>query len=348
MKIGKIFFIGILILTIACRQNPEKGTTEIESKPFHPHIEKLNSGLDAILDADAQIEIIAQGFDWTEGPVWIEDLGLLFSDIPPNKIYLWKEGAGHELYLEPSGYTETVPRGGEIGANGLILDHDGNLVLCQHGDRRMARMLSDIHSPEAAFETIVDRYNGKRFNSPNDACYASNGDLYFTDPPYGLEHNMDDPSKELDFQGVYRYSSNQGLVLLTDELSRPNGIALSPDERKLYVANSDPEKAIWMEYLLDSRGNIDQGRVFYDATAFVGKEPGLPDGLKVDEHGNLFASGPGGIWVFNASGEVLGKIKTGQATSNCAIGNDGTMLYITADMYVMSVGLKPNQVTQEM
>ena len=339
-----LVLIWVLLIAGSCKPSTETGKNkeELAVQKFQPYIEKFDPGLEKIIAADASIEIIAEGFDWTEGPLWIDGLGLIFSDIPPNRIYLWTEGKGHSLYLEPSGYTGIEPRGGEIGSNGLILDLLGNLVLCQHGDRRMATMMADVRTPVARFETIVDRYEGKKFNSPNDACYSSKGDLFFTDPPYGLEHNVDDPTIELDFQGVYKFSVQRSLVLLTDELSRPNGIALSPDERKLYVANSDPQKAIWMEYELDANGIITQGRLFYDATESVGMEPGLPDGLKVDKAGNIFASGPGGIWIFNDSGVVLGKIKTGQATSNCAIGNGGTMLYITADMYVMKVALKSN------
>lgn len=344
MKKNDLVFIWLFLIAAGCKPSIDKGQgkEEVAMQQFQPYIEKLNPDLDKIVDSDARIEIIAEGFDWTEGPLWIDGLGLLFSDIPPNRIYLWAEAKGHSVYLEPSGYTGAELRGGEIGSNGLILDLDGYLVLCQHGDRRMAKMLADVHAPEAKFETIVDRFEEKKLNSPNDACYSSNGDLYFTDPPYGLEHNINDPTKELNFQGVYRYSAQHGLVLLTGKLSRPNGIALSPDERKLYVANSDPERAIWMEYVLDANGNIAHEKVFYDATESVGRDPGLPDGLKVDKAGNIIASGPGGIWIFNDSGVVLGKIKTGQATSNCAIGNGGTMLYITADMYVMKVALKPN------
>jgi gluconolactonase len=344
MKRFELIFLWVFLIAAGCKPSTEKGNVkeELAGKQFQPHIEKLDLRLDNIVDTDARVEIIAEGFDWTEGPLWVDGLGLLFSDIPPNRIYLWTEDAEHSLYLEPSGYTGKIARGGEIGSNGLILDHDGNLVLCQHGDRRMARMLAGVHTPLARFETIGDNYDGKKFNSPNDACYATNGDLFFTDPPYGLEHNINDPSKELDFQGIFKYSVQEGLVLLTSELSRPNGIGLSPDEGKLYVANSDPESAVWMEYVLDDNGIITQGKVFYDATEKVGQEPGLPDGLKVDKAGNIFASGPGGIWIFNNLGDVLGMIKTGQATSNCAIGNGGTMLYITADMYVMRVPLIPN------
>ena len=331
------------VLAAASCDSTKKGQTEKkqpEVQPFKLHIEQLDPRLKSILDPAAEVEIIAEGYDWSEGPVWVNGLGLLFSDIPPNSIYKWSEQEGASLFLKPSGYTGEQERGGEVGSNGLLLDAAGKLVLCQHGDRRLARLTSSFEDPKPAYETIVDRYDGKRFNSPNDACYKSNGDLYFTDPPYGLEKRMDDPLKELDFQGVYKYATDGALTLLTDQMTRPNGIAFSPDETTLYVANSDPKKAIWMEYKLNENGEIQSERLFYDATSHVGKEKGLPDGLKVHHQGNIFATGPGGVWIFNSEGDVLGKIRTGQATSNCGFGNNGTMLYITADMYVMRVALK--------
>jgi gluconolactonase len=315
----------------------------LKTGSFQPHVEMLDSKLEDIVDPTSKVEIIAEGFDWSEGPLWIEGLGLLFSDIPPNRIYLWTAEHGVNLYLTPSGYTGSSSRGGEVGSNGLVLDEHGNLVLCQHGDRRIAKMKVTLHDPKPEYTTIVDNYKGKKLNSPNDACFNQAGDLYFTDPPYGLEKNVDDPLKEIPFQGVYKYSRSGDLMLLTDEMTRPNGIAFSPDEKTLYVANSDPKQAHWMSYQLNEEGMIESKQILYDATTFVGKEAGLPDGLKVDTSGNIFATGPGGIWIFDSHGKVLGKIKTGQATSNCAIGNDGKVLYITADMFVMKVKLKADK-----
>jgi gluconolactonase len=221
-----------------------------------------------------------------------------------------------------------------------VLSPDGALVLCQHGDRRVAVMNASLNDPKPEYETLAATYEGKRLNSPNDACYHSNGDLYFTDPPYGLEGNVNDPAKEIDFQGVYRLTSEGQAHLLTDKLTRPNGIAFSPDEKKLYVANSDPEKALWMIYNVLGDGNIDEGRVFFDATSKVGKEKGLPDGLKVNKKGYVFATGPGGVWVFNPEGKHLGTIKTTQATANCAFDVEEKTLYITADMFLLRVNLK--------
>lgn len=335
----KIHYLFLLTFIIACNSTKKKDVNDLSN--FEPYIERLSPELDDIIQVSSKVEIIAEGFDWTEGPLWVDGIGLLFSDIPPNTIYRWTEKEGTKLYLKPSGYTGTNPRDGEKGSNGLLLDWDGNLVLCQHGDRRLARMNTSLHDPKPDFMTIVDNYQGKKLNSPNDACYSSSGDLYFTDPPYGLEKRMTDPLKELDFQGVFKLSKAGELQLLTDELSRPNGIAFSPDEKTLYVANSDANNAIWISISLNGEGLLDSWKVFHDATDLIGKEKGLPDGLKVDENGNIFATGPGGVWIFNSGGKVLGKIRTGQATSNCAFGNNGKVLYITADMFVMKVDLQP-------
>ena len=191
-------------------------------------IERLDPRLDSLIPADARIEKLAEGFDWAEGPVWVPGGEyLLFSDIPPNTIFKWKKGEPISTYMKPSGYTGSEPRGGEPGSNGLLLDADGRLILCEHGDRRVSREDSPGQKT-----TLADRYQGKRFNSPNDACYHSNGDLYFTDPPYGLVQGMEDPAKELDFQGVYRLKPTGEVQLLTKEMSRPNGIAFSRMKRR--------------------------------------------------------------------------------------------------------------------
>ena len=201
-------------------------------------------------------------------------------------------------------------------------------------------MNAPLNDPAPDFITLAGQFEGKRLNSPNDAVYYSNGDLYFTDPPYGLENGEDDTEKELDFQGVYVLKKDGDLVLLTTELSRPNGIGLSPDEKTMYVANSDPERAIWMAYNLLPDGILGEGRVFFDATNLTDKEKGLPDGLKVHSSGTLFATGPGGVFVFSPDGKHLGTIKTTEATANCAFDESESCLYITADMYLLRVRLK--------
>ncbi len=304
-------------------------------------VEVLDDAMTNLVSADGQLEVLAEGFDWSEGPVWVRDGEfLLFSDVPTNQIFQWSESNDIRVYLEPSGYTGSEERGGSLGSNGLTLDSEGNLVITQHGDRRIARLEAPLSDPEPKYDTIVDRYNGARFNSPNDLVYHSDGALYFTDPPYGFELGMNDPSKELDVHGVFRATSDGTVTLLESELSRPNGLAFSPDETTLYVANSDPEHAIWMAYDVMEDGGIDNGRVFFDATSLV-KEglPGLPDGLKVDVNGNLFATGPGGVLVFSPEGIHLGTINTTQATANCAFGDDGTILYITANGYLLRIPL---------
>jgi len=293
-----------------------------------------------LIDTMRQMEILAEGHDWSEGPVWIADHNmLLYSDIPPNAIYAWSEDKGSRLFLQPAGYTGEIDRVGEPGSNGLLLDQDGNLVLCQHGDRRVARYTGSLADPKPAYETIADSWQGKRFNSPNDAAYHKNGDLYMTDPPYGLEKNMDDPAKEIPFQGVYRVSQDGQVSLLIDSITRPNGIAFSPDYKRLYVACSDAGRAKWFDYLLDDQGNIVSGGELYDVTSMVGKEKGLPDGLKVHPSGVLFATGPGGVWLISPEGKALALLRTTEATANCAFDDDFSTLYITADMYLLRLEL---------
>lgn len=304
-------------------------------------IERLDPALDALVPADAKMEVIADGFDWSEGPLWLPADGgfLIVADIPKNKLFRWDAAHGKRDYLYPAGYSGQRRRGGEIGANGSALDANGALILCQHGDRRVARMIAPLDKPRPKFGTIANKYEGKRFNSPNDVAAHSSGDLYFTDPPYGLEKQMDDPAKELDFQGVYRVTPDGTVTLLTKELERPNGIALSPDEKTLYVANSHGPRPIWMAYPVIADGTLGPGRVFFDASELNKHDHGVPDGLEVDELGNVFASGPGGVLVLSPAGQHLGTLKTGQATSNVAFGEDGKTLFITADKVVLRIRL---------
>ena len=304
-------------------------------------IERLDPGLDSIISQNAKVEIIAEGFEWSEGPLWIEDKKmLLFSDIPVNTVYKWTKKKGKEIYLKPSGYTSSTPRGGEVGSNGLLLNKDGKLVLCQHGDRKIAMMMAGLDTPHASYKTIAAYYGDKKFNSPNDAVYRSNGDLFFTDPPYGLEKNMDDPLKELPFQGVYKVNTSGKVKLLTDLITRPNGIAFMPGEKTLIIANSDPEKPFWYAFDLDANDSLIKPRIFYDASVAAKSEKGSPDGMKIDKNGNVFAAGPGGVWIFTRDGKLLGKIKIPEATSNCALSATEKTLYITADMYVLRVKMR--------
>jgi gluconolactonase len=312
-----------------------------EDKPKAPTlgtIERTDKGIDALVPADAIIEVVVdRKFDWSEGPVWDKaNKRLLFSDIPKNMVWQWSADGGLKEFLKPSGYTGSDEfTGREPGSNGLAFNKAGELLLCMHGDRRLAKLV------DGKFVTLADKHDGKRLNSPNDLTIKSNGDIYFTDPPYGLPKIEKDPAKELDFQGVYRLTPKGELTLLTKEMTRPNGIALSPDEKILYVANSDPEKSIWMAFPVKDDGTLGEGKVFFDSTAAVtDKKPGLPDGMKVSQDGTIWATGPGGVYVFSPDGKQLGLLATGVPTANCNFGDDGTTLYITADKSLVRVRTK--------
>ena len=314
-------------------KSPAPAMLPADAYPAIGSIERLDPRLDALIAPGTPIEKLAEGFDWSEGPVWVAARNqLLFSDVPRNTVYSWTEGGEAFVYVKPSGYTGLEARGGEPGSNGLLLDAQGRLVLCQHGDRRIARL-----EPDWTFHTLARFYQNHRFNSPNDAVYRSNGDLYFTDPPYGLEKLNDDPAKELMFSGVFRLTPDGQVVLLASQLTFPNGIAFSPNEEILYVAVSDPQRPVIMAFDVEADGSLRNGRVFFDATALRPGRKGLPDGLKVDRQGNLFATGPGGVLVIAPDATLLGIINTGEATANCAWGNDGSVLYITADMFLCRV-----------
>lgn len=304
-------------------------------------IEKISPELDGIIKKNAKIEVIADGFEWVEGPVWVKSKKmLLISDVLKNRIYKWTAQKGKELYLEPSGYTQTKPRGEELGSNGLAINNKGQLILCQHGDRRVAVMNAPLDNPTSDFTTLANKYHGKKFDSPNDLAIKSNGDIYFTDPPYGLEKGISDPAKEAAYQGVYKISSDGSVTLLTDTITRPNGIAFFPGEKSLLIANSDPKKPYWYIYDLDQKGGLINGRVFHDGTMAYQKENRTPDGIKIDDKGNIFATGPGGVWIYNKKGLVLGRIKVNVITSNCAFANNYKTLFITADNYLLKVDLR--------
>ena len=327
----------VALLPLAWWLPHSSGDEPKKGYPTMGKIERLEPGFDKLIPKDAVIEKLATGFIWTEGPAWVKDGGyLLFSDIPHNVVHKWQEGKGVSQYLKPSGYTGKKPRGGkpgdEPGSNGLMLDSMGQLTLCEHGDRQVSRI--DKNGKKTV---LADKYMGKRLNSPNDCVYHSSGDLYFTDPPYGLEKNWDDSARELDFCGVYRIKKDGTVELLTKEMSRPNGITFSPDEKTLYVANSDPLRAIWMAFPVQDDGTLGKGKVFFNSTKWVGSKKGLPDGMRTDKDGNLFATGPGGVLIFAPDGTHLGTLNTGVNTSNCAFGEDGSMLYITADTSIARV-----------
>lgn len=296
-------------------------------------IERLDARLDELLTPNARIEILAEGFDWSEGPIWMtRGESLLFSDVPRNVIWKWREADGLSVFLKPSGDSNGTGQPGEQGSNGLTVDNDGRLILCQHGDRQVARL-----SHRGRIDPLATNFQGKRLNSPNDVVLRSNGELYFTDPPYGLEKGTNDPRRELTFQGVFRVSRGGRVSLLTSDLTFPNGLAFSPDEKRLYVAVSDPQHAVYMSYDVQRDGSLANGRVLFDATPLIPGRKGLPDGLKVDIRGNLWATGPGGVLILSPQGRHLGTLNTGEATGNCAWGEDGSALYITADTYLCRV-----------
>jgi len=302
-------------------------------------VEQLDPGLAAIVPPHAIIERVATGFKWTEGPVWVHSGFLLFSEIPSAVIDKWTPAGTVTTYLGPKEFTmQHTPAAGEPGTNGLTLDKQGRLTVCDQGNRRIARLEKD-----GRFTVLADRYEGKRFNSPNDLVYKSDGSLYFTDPPYGLPKGDKDPKKELPFSGVFRIAGGK-VTLLIKDLANPNGIAFSPDEHYLYVDNSEPRR-LYLRYEVKPDGTLGPGKVFYD----LASTPGLnnPDGMKVDRKGNVYATGPGGVWIFSPEGKHLGTIKLPEIAGNCAWGDaDGKMLYITASTGLYRIrlnipGLRP-------
>ncbi|WP_299552441.1 SMP-30/gluconolactonase/LRE family protein [Seonamhaeicola sp.] len=348
-KRGILLFISLLGL-IACKESakkePIKEKTEDVAKTNISDafsIEILDNEALSIIDSTATIQVLAEGFTWTEGPVWIQEgKFLLFSDIPNNKVFKLDSLNKVSVYLHPSGFLGPNPDFAEPGSNGLTLDNDGNLVLMQHGERRVGKMNAPLSDPKPDYIALVDNYKGKRFNSPNDGFFDAGGNLYFTDPPYGLPKRMEDETKELDFQGIYCLLKSGELKLLDKEVPRPNGIAQSPDGKTLYVAVSHGPKVVWHSYDIMAPGKVKNKQTFYDVTELMGKEgwQGAPDGLKVNSKGYIFATGPGGVWIFNKDAKVLARILTGQRTSNCALTSDEKRLFMTADDYILSVNLK--------
>lgn len=316
-RLSRIFVIAA-VLTLW-----QSVTPRAESVPVT--ITSLDPRFDQLVPKEAQLERIADGFTWVEGPVWDKQGGyLLFSDIPANAVYRWKPGESVSLFLKNSGYSGTTPFAGkEPGSNGLALDADGQLVLCRHGDREIGRLEAD-----GRIASLADRYDGHRINSPNDLVFKSDGSVYFTDPPFGLPKVFDDPDKA-PVQGVYRVAKDGTVTLLIDNIKAPNGIAFSPDERILYVSDVDPRRAAWLAYDVKPDGTVSNGRVFFDATRWRQDPFFGPDGLKVDRRGNLFGARPGGVSVIASDGTLLGTIETGQPTSNVAWGEDGKTLFIT-------------------
>ena len=304
----------------------------------------LKPEMQQVVASDAKLEHLAEGFRWSEGPIAEPGSGdILFSDVPENKVYRWNEQQGLTVYLQPSGYTGLHPQNNrQQGANGLIFNNDNKLVLAQHGDRRLA-LLQGVSDGQPQYQTLVTQYNDKLLNSPNDLVQHSSGAYYFTDPPYGLAGGDRSAEKQLSVNGVYRLDSEGKLTLLIDNLTRPNGLAFSPDEKWLYVANSDKNAAQWWRYAVHADGSLAEGELFFDASAQAQQQAGLPDGLKVLPSGILLATGPGGVWVISPAGEHLGTIQTGVAAANVALSADNSWLYITASSYLLRIKLQSTQ-----
>lgn len=295
-----------------------------------------NSAL-SLVDQDSKIEILGDSFVVAEGPLWdAENNQLIFSDVRQNKLFSWDENNGINEYIVPSGSTGYAPsfKDGGIGANGITFNKKGQIVLCQHGDRRLA-FVSNIKDNNAQFTTIIDNYNGKRFNSPNDLAISKNGDIYFTDPPYGFK-NFNNKFRELDFNGVYKYSVDGRIKLITKEMTRPNGIALSIDEKYIYVNNSDRDDPKIMRFNSKSF----KGKVFFDGTELVKNFKGGFDGLKIHSSGNIFTTGPNGILILSPKGSLLATINYGKAITNCNFDTNEEYLYVTGFNDVSRIKLK--------
>lgn len=320
----RILPLLLLPLTVVAAEKPDHA--------FSGSFERLDPAFDKLVAPNAKIEKLAEWFVWSEGPTWFQG-AVVFSDVMENTAYRWKEGMKDaEVFLKPSGLTTNSPGFREPGSNGLNVDKSGRLLLAQHGDRRIARL------ENGKFVTVADRYDGKRFNSPNDMVVKKSGEIYFTDPPYGLEGIVNSPLRELPYSGVYRIGNDNKVTLLTKDLNFPNGINFSPDEKTLYVAVSDSAATRVMSYPVQADGTIGAGKVFFDAQPYnKNGAKGLCDGLKVDRDGNVWATGPGGVFVLSPAGKLLGRILTNEATGNCCWGDDGSTLYITADMFLVRV-----------
>lgn len=343
-----IFFTTVCCLLLFCYScNSDTKTENNETVPQKDSVvgkvEIYDPSALQLVDTNANMEVIAKGYTWSEGPVWLADKKMLiFSDVPENKIYSWKEGDTAKLYLTPSGYTDTTPRIGENGSNGLTLDRNGKLLLCQSGNRQVVRLNASLDDPKPNFEVLTAKYNGQRFNSPNDLVTDKNNNIYFTDPIYGLPKGPDDPTREMKFEGVYKITTDGKTTLLIDSISRPNGIALSPDEKTLYVGSSDDVHTKWYAYNLNEQGNIKSGGVLLDGTELKAKatvKQGA-DGFKIDDHGNIFSAGPDGINIISPQGKLLALIRVYQRrVSNCVFNETKNILFVTADDLVLKVQL---------
>jgi gluconolactonase len=328
MRTGILTILG-LALTLAA--NP--ALAQVPRHLTTGRITRQNPALDQVLAPDARLEIVASGYSHIEGPVWVPDSSmLLFSDTPSRTIYRWKAQGGQSKFLEASGYTGRLPYSKEPGSNGMTLDGRGNLLICEHGDRRVASLPLGQKSGK---RTLTDNFQGKRYNSPNDVVLAPDGAIYFTDPAFGLPKQAQDPLRELPFTGVFRRAADGQLTAEVMDVPYANGLAFSPDNRTLYVSNADSLRPIIMAYEVGKNGKLSKPRPFFDMTKLPRthfKE--VPDGLKVDRAGNVYATGFGGLLIISPQGQLLGTVDAGEVVSNCAWGEDGHVLYLMATTYV--------------
>lgn len=338
----KLSVAGALVLTML-------GGTTRAAEPAPPigmaptviadaRIDRWDPALDSIVPKDWKIEKLAAGFGWAEGPIWIKSGGyLLFSDVPGNKMWKWSAKGGLAKFLDPSGaasYDTNVWR--EAGANGLAIFNAGSILLADSGNRGIQRL--DLTTKKKT--PVAMSFEGRKFSSPNDVIRMKNGVIFFTDPPYGFKKFDDAPEKEIAFNGVFRVGKDGKVTAIEKELTRPNGVALSPDESILYVAQSEGTKAIINAYSLDQGGNVTGKKLFLDVTDLVKPDaPGAPDGLTVAADGTIFTSGPGGVLVISKDGKRLGRIWDGKQTANCKFGDDGKTLYLTSSDFLARIRL---------
>jgi len=339
---GKFYGAGaaalLAVLGVACAATPTDSTTYKITAITNGRIDKWDPAMDAIVPKDWKIEKIAEGFGWAEGPIWVKSGGyLLFTDVPGNKMWKWSEKGGLEKFLDPSGavsWDHDVWR--ETGANGLAIFDAGSILLADSGNRGIQRL--DLATKKKT--PVAMSFEGKKFSSPNDVTRMKNGVIFFTDPPYGFKKFDDAPEKEISFNGVYRMGTDGKVTAIEKELTRPNGVALSPDESVLYVAQSEGTKAIINAYSLDKAGNVTAKKLFHDTTDLASPDaPGAPDGLTVAADGTVFTSAPGGVLVISKEGKRLGRIWDGKQTANCKFGDDGKTLYMTSSNFVARIRL---------
>lgn len=331
--------IALLLLQVVVFPAVNAAASWPAELPTQP-VEVRDPALLQVISADAKLEILSRGHQWAEGPVAEPGTGaVLFSDVPKNQIWRWSEATGAKLYVSPSGATGFKPSVLKEGSNGLIFNKKGELVLAQHGDRRLA-VRTKQQGQQATFRTLTEQYQGKAFNSPNDLIELQDGRYLFTDPPYGLKDADQSADKQQPHNGVYQLAADGAVSLISRGLTRPNGLAVSPDEQFLYVANSDPAAAQWWRFQRNGNGLYQDGTLWLDVTAEVKLVAGLPDGLKVLPDGIVLATGPGGVWVINPDRKVLGRINTGVAAANVALSPDQHYLYITASQYLLRIALR--------